>query len=240
MPVRRVKTTKLDIVKCAATLFFEQGYSATSPRQICDILDLSTGNISYYFPTKDQLLAVFVEMLCDYQWEMMEEEAEDGISSVMAICLELATMIALCDENEIAKDFYISTYTSPVCLEIIRRSDAERAKKIFAEQLPDWDDEQFAEAETLVSGIEYSSLMTTGDSASVEKRISGAIHAVLGIYGVPKDVREAKVQKVLTKDYRKLASQMLPKFKEFIDKANDAEFDRLVQAKREQLARSKR
>ena len=100
--------------------------------------------------------------------------------------------------------------------------------------------EQFAEAETLVSGIEYSSLMTTGDSASVEKRISGAIHAVLGIYGVPKDVREAKVQKVLTKDYRKLASQMLPKFKEFIDKANDAEFDRLVQAKREQLARSKR
>ena len=240
MPVRRVKTTKLDIIKCSAELFFTQGYSATSPRQICDILDLSTGHISYYFPTKDLLLAVFVEMLCDYQWQMMEDEAQDGVSSIMAICLEIATMITLCDENEVAKDFYISTYTSPACLDIIRRSDMERAKQVFAEQCADWDDEQFAEAETLVSGIEYASMMNTAASAPVEKRIWGAIHAILGIYGVPKDVREMKVQKVLGMDYRGLAKQMLPKFKEFIDKANDAEFEQLVQAKKEQLARSKR
>lgn len=129
MAGKRLKTTKLDIIKCAAKLFFEQGYSAASPWEICNILGLSTGNISYYFPTKDLLLAVFVEMLCDYQWEMMEEEAQEGYSSIMAICLELATMIALCDESEIAKDFYINTYTSPACLEIIRKSDAHVRKR---------------------------------------------------------------------------------------------------------------
>ena len=239
MAVKRLKTTKLDIIKCAAERFFTQGYSITSPKEISKILDISPGNITYYFPTKEQLLAVFVEMLCDYQWQIMKEEVKDGYSSVMAVCLEAATMIAVCDENEIAKDFYISTYTSPVCLEIIRRYDTERAKQVFAEWCADWDDEQFAEAEALVSGVEYASLMSTGDSVSLEKRIEGALHTILGIFSVPKDVREAKVQKLLAMDYRKLAVQMIPRFREFIDKTNDAEFERLVQAKKEQLAHSK-
>lgn len=240
MAVKRIKTTKLDIIKCAAKLFFEKGYSATSPKQICEMLDISPGNITYYFPTKEHLLAVFVEMLCDYQWQMMQEEAQEGVSSIMAVCLELATMIALCDENEVARDFYLAAYTSPVCLEIIRRNDAQRAKTIFADSLSHWDDNDFAEAETLASGIEYASLMTTANAPSVEKRIWGAIHTVLGIFGVPEEIREMKARKVLAMDYRKLGGQMLPKFRDSIDKANEMELERLIQAKQEQLARSKR
>ena len=32
-------------------------------------------------------------------------------------------------------------------------------------------------------------------------RISGAINNILGIYGVPADVRETKIKKVFAKDY---------------------------------------
>lgn len=74
----------------------------------------------------------------------------------------------------------------------------------------------------------------------MEKRIEAAIHTILSIYGIPKETRERKVQKVLAMDYRKMAARMLPKFKAFIDQANDAEFGRLVQAKQEQLARAGR
>lgn len=59
---------------------------------ICDELDMSPGNITFYFPTKEHLLAVLVDMMCDFQWRLMEHEANEGYSSVMALCLELTVI----------------------------------------------------------------------------------------------------------------------------------------------------
>lgn len=74
MARRRVNATKHEIVRVASKLFLETGYSATSPKLVCEELD------------------------------------------------------------------------------IIRKNDAERSKEVFK----DWTDENFAEAEVLVSGIEYA------------------------------------------------------------------------------------
>ena len=87
MARQRVKRTRLDIIQCATTMFLGCGYTASSTKQIADELDISIGNLTYYFPTKEHLLAVLVDMLCDYQRQRMEEEADDGLSSIMAICL---------------------------------------------------------------------------------------------------------------------------------------------------------
>ena len=91
-------------------------------------------------------------------------------------------MAAVCEKDPIAKEFYLSTYSSPLCLDIIRRNDAERNKKVFKDYCPEWSDEQFAEAEVLVSGIEYATLMTAGDPVSLETRISGALNNILSIW----------------------------------------------------------
>lgn len=229
----KVKTTKLDIIRCASEFFFEQGYSATSPKNICETLDISTGNLTYYFPTKEDLLAVFTEMLCDFQQKMMEIEAQEGVSSILATCLELTTMAAMCEESEIAKDFYLSTYTSAICLEIIRRNDTQRNKQVFAQYRPDWTDEQFASAEIIVSGIEYATLMATGDSVSLEMRITGALNNILKVYGVPKEIREIKIQKALATDYRKIGKRVLREFKEFIARENEAALEELLNAKKQ-------
>ncbi|MBR2013374.1 MAG: TetR/AcrR family transcriptional regulator [Clostridia bacterium] len=231
MAVKKVKTTKLDIIKCAAEFFFEHGYSATSPRMISEALDLSTGNITYYFPSKEHLLAVFVEMLCDYQWKMMEEEAQDGVSSVLAVCLELTTMAAVCEEDPIAKEFYLSSYSSPLCLDIIRRNDAERNKKVFKDYCPDWTDEQFAEAEILVSGIEYATLMTGGDPVALETRISGALNHILRVYNVPEEIRARKLRKVFALDYRSISRRMMRRFEEYIKETNEQALELAQQKK---------
>ena len=231
MAVKKVKTTKLDIIKCAAEFFFEHGYSATSPRMISEALDLSTGNITYYFPSKEHLLAVFVEMLCDYQWKMMEEEAQEGVSSVLAVCLELTAMAAVCEEDPIAKEFYPAAYSSPLCLDIIRRNDTERNKKVFKAYCPDWSDEQFAEAEVLVSGIEYATLMTAGDPVSLETRISGAMEHILGIYGVPEEERDRKLQKVFALNYRSISKRIMREFKEYSKEPNEQALELAQQTK---------
>lgn len=220
----RVNTTKHEIIQTASRLFLENGYSATSPKTICDELGISTGNLTYYFPTKEHLLAELVKMLCSFQYEVMVKEADDGISEVLAVCLELATMVAASESDPVIKDFFISCYSNPLCLDIIRKNDTERAKKVFAEYRPDWSDEQFAEAEILVSGIEFATFMTTDNVVDVETRVTGALDNILGIYGVPPEVRDIKIRKVFSTNYTELGKMVLAGFKEFVNKTNEQIF----------------
>ncbi len=225
MAKRRVNTTKLEIIQTALHLFLENGFSDTSARVLCKELDISLGNLTFYFPSKEHLLAVLVEMLCDFQWKLMREEADDGISLVVALCLELMTMASAAEEDQVARDMFVSAYTSPITLEIIRKNDVNRAKTVFAEYCADWTDEQFVEAEALVSGIEYATLMTTKTSSPLDVRISGALDVILTIYQVPEEVRKIKIEKVLSMDYRKIGRRIFTEFKEYIEQVNEQAFN---------------
>lgn len=215
--INRAELTRHEIVRYAANRFLENGYSNTSISSMCKALNMSTGNMTFYFPTKEHLLIELVDMLCAYQSGLLEEEAKEGYSSVMSVCLEIATMAAASEMDEIVKDFFISAYISPMALEIIRRNDTERAKRIFKDYCPDWTDENYIVAQTLVSGIEYATLMTTSDSVSVGERVKGAIRAILSIYNVPKDIIEQKIEKTLKADYSKLGLNVLDSFKTYVN-----------------------
>ena len=214
------ESTKNKILRVSTTMFLEVGYSKTSPQMIAKELKVSTGNLTYYYPTKEHLLAVLTDLLCKFQWKMIKDEAEDGISLLLAICLELMTMAAACEESEVAKDFFVSTYQSPKCLEIIHNNDTARAKEVFAEYCPDWTDEQFREAEILVAGIEHATLNAIDKTVPLETRISGALNTIMTIYNVPEEIRKMKIEKVLAMDYRSIGKRIFNEFKEYVEKEN--------------------
>ena len=214
------ESTKNKILRVSTTMFLEVGYSKTSPQMIAKELKVSTGNLTYYYHTKEHLLAVLTDLLCKYQWKMIKEEAEDGISLLLAICLELMTMAAACEESEVAKDFFVSTYQSPKCLEIIHNNDTARAKEVFAQYCPDWTDEQFREAEILVAGIEHATLNAIDKTVPLETRISGALNTIMTIYNVPEEIRRIKIEKVLAMDYRSIGKRIFNEFKEYVEKEN--------------------
>ena len=214
------ESTKNKILRVSTTMFLEVGYSKTSPQMIAKELKVSTGNLTYYYPTKEHLLAVLTDLLCKYQWKMIKEEADDGISSLLALCFELMTMAAACEESEVAKDFFVSTYQSPKCLEIIHNNDTARAKEVFAEYCSDWTDEQFREAEILVAGIEHATLNAIDKTVPLETRISGALNTIMTIYNVPEEIRKKKIEKVLAMDYRSIGKRIFNEFKEYVEKEN--------------------
>lgn len=212
--------TKDKILRVSTRMFLENGYTATTVKMICDELKISKGNFTFYFPSKEDVLAVLTNILCDYQRKLIEFEAGEGMSSLLSICLELMSMAAACEEEKVAKDFFVSTYQSPKCLEIIQKNDVERAKEVFAAYCSNWTDEQFLEAEILVSGIEYSTLNAINDSVQLETRIAGALNAIMTIYNVPEEIRKIKIDKVLAMDYRSIGKRIFKEFKEYVEKAN--------------------
>ena len=218
-----LESTKNKILRVSTTMFLEVGYSKTSPQMIAKELKVSTGNLTYYYPTKEHLLAVLTDLLCKFQWKLMEYEAGEGMSSLLSICLELMTMAAACEESEVAKDFFVSTYQSPKCLEIIHNNDTARAKEVFAQYCPDWTDEQFREAEILVAGIEHATLSNIDYTVPLETRISGALNTIMMIYNVPEEIRKIKIDKVLAMDYRSIGKRIFNEFKEYVEGMQNSE-----------------
>ena len=223
--------TKLEIVRVASRMFLRDGYSKTTIRSICNELNISPGNLMFYFPTKEHLLAEVVDVLCAFQWELIKRVTDEGASQLMAVCFEMTTMASACEESEIARDFYISAYTGALTLEKIRKNDTERAKEIFGEYCRDWSDSQFREAETLISGIEYATFMTTESSSALDVRIRGALDTIMMIYNVPKELRENKIQKALALDYRKMGREILSEFIAYVNETNESAFEKLYNTK---------
>jgi len=226
---RKVNTTKYEIIRQATTLFLERGYSATTPKLVCEALDISTGNLTYYFPTKEHLLFVLVRMLCQFQSKLLHELVEEeGKTSLLAVCLELATMAASSEQSEIARDMFLASYESPMCLSYVRKNDTQRAKEIYGQYCPDWTEQQHIEAELLVSGIEFATLMVAGDPISLEARITGALNNIMQIYNVPQEIRREKIQKILAMDYRAIARHTLDRFREFVNETNEHTIEELL------------
>ena len=228
----RGKTTKLDIIRVASRKFFEDGYSKTTIRAICKELDISPGHLMFYFPSKEHLLAEVVDLLCSFQWDLIKRVTDEGASQLMAVCFEMTTMASACEESEIARDFYISSYTGPITLEMIRKNDSERARDIFGEYCKEWTDNQYLEAETLISGIEYATFMTTESSSPLDVRIYGALNAIMMIYNVPAEVRADKIRKALSLDYRKMGKMILKEFINYVNETNESAFEELIKSKK--------
>jgi len=230
MARRRVNTTKYEIIQKSTELFLELGYSATTPKMICDALDISTGNLTYYFHTKENLLEVLVELLCEFQGEVLKNRVqEEGKTSLLAACLEMAVIATIADDDPVAKDLFQAFYLSPLCLDYIRRNDAERAMYIYGEYCPDWTKEQYIEAEILVSGIEYAVLTTDQNLLPIEDRIMVALNNMMMIFNVPENIRKQKIKKILDMDYHAIAKSVMLDFKKFVFESNDHVFEKLLE-----------
>ena len=225
-------STRLKIVQLAARLFIEEGYNKTSAGKIGKLLNLSTGNITFYFPSKDHLLAVIIEELFDFQNMMMEHAAEEGKSSLLAYCLELCSIASICAEDEVARSFYTAAYTAPITLDHIRTNDVEKTKSVFERFRPDWSDEEWLATENIVSGIEYSIITTTEEHTPLALHIEKSLDSILMIYGVPSELRRIKLDKVLSMDYRAVGRRILGEFKEYIERVNEENLRNSINEKR--------
>ena len=225
---RKPSPMKAAIIKTASELFFEKGFSKTTSSELCKKIDIGTGNLTFYFPTKEHILAVLVQMMIDYQWKEMENAADEGQSSLLAYCLELTTLVSITEEYPEMNDFVVAAYSHPMTLDLIRANDVEKIKKVFGEYTEGWDDERFTEMETIISGIEYATIMKTEHSASVERRLEGALNSIMILMGVPEEIRKAKLKKVLAMDYLAIGRKVYEDFKQYVTETNEHALDEIL------------
>lgn len=222
----RRRPTKQMIIQTGTRLYLKHGFTNTSNSAICKALNISNGQLTFHFPTKEHLLAVLVNELCDFQWKFIRDSAKKGDSSLLAMCLELAAMSSICSEDEISRDFYLSAYNHPTTFEIISKYDAERAKAVIGSFCTDWTDEKFKRINDIVLGIEMITLMQASDNSDLlENKIADALNSIMLLYQVPESYRQTKINKVLNMDYAGIGRQILKDFVNYVDTKNAKELD---------------
>ena len=62
-------------------------------------------------------------------------------------------------------------------------------------------------------------------------RVAGALNSILEIYGVPKEVRKSKIQRVLSMDCYQIGRQVLQEFMQYIEQENELALENLLAGK---------
>ncbi|MBE6851260.1 MAG: TetR/AcrR family transcriptional regulator [Ruminococcus sp.] len=221
------------VIQLVSKRFMENGYTATDKLSIAKELGISTGNINFHYPTKEHLLTAFVKELCGFQWRLIDLLEQEDKSPLLALCVEFATMAAVAEENEAMRDIYLSAYTYPMPLAVIRENDVRKTKQIFSEFNPDWTDEQFIVMENLYSAIEYGMFSSAGQgSVSLDMRIACGLDAAMRLYNVPEALRNQKIEKIIAMDYRSLGRRILWDFQDYITAVNWQAVENARQSKR--------
>ena len=220
-----VNETKNAIIRVAIEMFLERGFTNTSTRAIAAELGISTGNITFYFPSKEHLLMVLVEMLCDSQWSMLEQQADEEETALMAFCMETMTVAVACEQNEIARDLFLSVFQSELCRNLLRENHVARAERIFSEYCGDWTHQQFRIAEILVMGIQHAVIIPTDVEIPLSERIAAALNQILSIYGVPENNRAEKIRRILALDYNDIRQRVREGSLRYVDQLNMASSD---------------
>ncbi|MBQ9139708.1 MAG: TetR/AcrR family transcriptional regulator [Ruminococcus sp.] len=209
------------IVQIASKLYLEKGFSETSNKEICDILNISPGNLTFHYPQREHVLTEFVKELCDFQWHMIDILEQDDKSPLLALCIEFATMAAAAEDNEAIRDIYTSAYTHPMPLSVIRENDVRKTQQIFSEFNPDWTDEQYIVMENLYSAVEYGMFSSAEQGrVSLDMRVACGLDAAMRLYNVPEALRNQKIEKIIAMDYRSLGKRILSDFKDYITAVN--------------------
>ena len=212
------RNTKYEILQCATKLFIEKGYTSTYVTSIASELGISTGNLTFHFPTKEHILAELINELLTLPRREEERAVKGEHALMMGYLLELAMFASVCQNNPNIKDLIVSAYTRPMSLEIIRESDTKRAMQIFGKYCPDWEETDFIQTENVVSGIEYAMFMPENtQKLSFEQRVSGSLDAIMKVYEIPKDIRDGTIAEIMALDYSSMGNCVFDEFCNYIE-----------------------
>lgn len=214
---RRRRSTKYEILQCATKLFLEKGYTMAYVTTIANALEISTGNLTFHFPTKEHILAELVKVLCEIQ-NRVDTSAEPGEHTLLSEYLhELAMIASVCEDNPNIKDLIMAVYSHPLSLEVIRKNDTKRSMQVYKEYCPEWTEADYAQMENIVSGMEYAMFMTENtEEISFEQRVSGGMDAIMKLYDIPKETRQRVISDVMASDYRNRGTRVFEDFYSFV------------------------
>lgn len=145
--------TKNHILAVSAKLLLEQGYRATTIKQIADVADVSVSSVQNFFRSKEGLITALAQIMFAGQFGAARKSAENRLPPVYAYAAETAIQLVLTERNENLREIYIEAYTMPETLEYIHQNTAKELRSIFGDRFPEYEENEFYEMDIGTSAL---------------------------------------------------------------------------------------
>ena len=220
MARRKSNLTRLEIMQVAMRMFLEKGFTNTSAKAISNELNISTGNLTFYFPTKEHMLLELTKAITAFHTKCIDKVAKEN-DDLFSYCWEVVAQIMLCEENEQGKDIYLAIYSYPLTLNYVKVWTAEKNQRILGDRLKDWTYERFRRVENVTCCIERSALTEPcTDIYTIEDKIRLILTCLLKIYDINLEEREKVIKKILDTDYHKMGHDLLKQLTKYVENQN--------------------
>ena len=104
---KRGKHQVKKILSEARSILIEEGYAGLTIRKVARNLDISLGNLTYYFPSKEELLrALIADLLSEYHDEFLKEQKQFPDDPHGRMLAYIEYLIADCEKPDVRALFF--------------------------------------------------------------------------------------------------------------------------------------
>jgi len=145
---------KSQVLRTAARLFLEQGYTATTVREISKRSEVEINAMVRAFGNKENILCQLVEYVLEEQFLATEKFLKDITDDpVLFYAAETTLQLYMAESSEHIRDLYSAAYSMPESSALIMRNIAGKLEQLFQAYQPDLEAKDFYEFEIATGGV---------------------------------------------------------------------------------------
>ena len=211
------------VMHTAARLFLEQGYTATTVREIAEKSGININAMIRAFGSKENILCQLVEYVLEGQFAATEQFLK-GVTDdpVLFYAAETTLQLYMAESSEQIRDLYSAAYSMPESSALIMRSITGKLEQLFKAYQPNLEAKDFYEFEIATGGVMRGFMTVPCDLYfTMERKVRRFIECVFRIFQVPEEKTEEAIAFVSRFDYPTLARQTIDSMLVRLDSSMD-------------------
>lgn len=208
---KRGEAVKSKVLHAAAKLFLEQGYQASTMKEIAKTAGVNYGSLFFAFKDKEQLMCDLVKYVLEGQFEatatFLKGKTDDRILFYAA---ETTLQLYMAESSEHIRELYSVAYSMPNSSSVIQHTITGKLESIFKEHLPHLETKDFYELEIASGGIMRSFMTVPCDMYfTMERKVRRFLETTFLVYRVSDEKINEAIEFVSQFDYETMAKNVI-------------------------------
>ena len=201
--------TKQAVLRSAAVLFLERGFTGATAQAISERAEVTTGGMFNYFDSKEAVLCEIVQEMFRKQLSTVERILPSS-DPALQYGTKAALQFHIAELNESLRDVYVSAYSLPTTTAQIHKMVTKMIYRSFKDAFPDYGEKDFYELEIGTAGLMRGYLAYPCNMYfTLENKIDRFLETGMSIYRVPPEKRKYVIASVHGLPMEEVAVQMV-------------------------------
>ena len=217
---RTSEENKQLVLRTAARLFLQKGYTATTLRQIAKEAGVNIGSVMYLYESKENILCELVSFVIGGQFaatdKLLAGKTED---TLLFWAAETTLQLYIAESSEYIRELYLAAYSHSKPSALIYQYIAEKLQVYFKAYYPEYEFKDFYELEIATGGIIRGFMSVPCDMYfTMQRKVKRYLETSFLVYKVPETKIQEAIDFVSQIDFEAAVPQVIDQMLAALDK----------------------